>query len=186
MAPTENGLMEPTQSCFLLIDVQTRLLAVMPAAETVVRNCAILLEAAGMLDIPRLATEQYPRGLGPTDDRLRSLIGPDAIIEKQTFSAQRQPGFDPRLAGLQRSQVIVAGLETHVCVLQSSFDLLRAGYQVFVVADASGSRAKTSETAALERLAQAGAGIVTTEMVVFEWLQTAQNPSFRQVSALIK
>jgi nicotinamidase-related amidase len=172
-------------SGLLLIDLQARLMPAIADSETVLLNAGRLLKAARLLDVPVMLTEQNPNGLGPTVPALLAEAGNEIkILAKQSFDACRAPGFFEQLPG--RAETVVAGCEAHVCVLQTALGLLAAGKRVHVVRDAVGSRRSESKAAALERLASHGAEIVTTEMVLFEWLGTAGHPRFREIVALIK
>jgi nicotinamidase-related amidase len=169
-------------AALLLIDLQERLMPVIADRETVVARAVRLAEAATLLDVPVLATEQHPAGLGPTVPPLASY--PQAVMAKTTFSAAGDPGF-AELLPAGTGQVVVAGCEAHVCVLQTVLDLLAAGCRVAWAADATGSRDPADRAAAIERARQHGAEIVTSEMVLFEWLRDAKHPSFKQVHALL-
>ena len=167
----------------LLIDLQERLLPAICDGEVVVARATRLAEAAGLLGVPVRATEQYPAGLGPTVPPLAAY--PQAVLAKTTFSAAEDPGFSGLLpAGT--SEIVVAGCEAHVCVLQTVLGLLGHGRRVVVAADAVGSRHPDDRTAALDRARQHGAEIVTSEMVLFEWLRDARHPKFREVQKLLK
>ena len=167
----------------LLIDLQQRLVPVINDNETMVARAVRLAEAAQLLGVPILATEQYPAGLGPTVAPLAAY--PQAVLSKTTFSAAGDPGF-PALMPAGATEIVVAGCEAHVCVLQTVLDLLDTGHRVFVAADAVGSRDPADKTAALDRAGRHGAEIVTSEMVLFEWLRDAQHPRFREVQKLLK
>jgi len=174
------------QDCRLLIvDVQDKLVPAIPVAETLIYNCRRLIQGAGILGVPVSATEQYPKGLGHTIGELKELIGeaPDKVrfscAEVLNWgSAAEEPD--------SRDQVVVAGMEAHVCVLQTALDLLAQGYRVYVAADAVGSRSKLDWKIALDRLSACGAVVTTTESVLFEWCETAGSPEFRQISKLIQ
>jgi nicotinamidase-related amidase len=167
----------------LLIDLQQRLVPVIHDSETVVARAVRLAEAARVLDVPVRATEQYPAGLGPTVPPL--VAYPQVVVSKTTFSAAGAPDFSALLpAGV--SEIIVAGCEAHVCVLQTVLDLLTAGHHVVLAADATGSRDPADRAAAIDRARQHGAEIVTSEMVLFEWLRDSQHPNFREVHKLLK
>lgn len=172
----------------LLIDVQARLLPAMCAPAQVVARGAILLRAAEALGIPVLITEQYSRGLGPTVPELRDAAGAGAaVMEKMHFSAYAELPIRAAITARDdRRQIVLAGIEAHVCVLQSALDLQQAGFQVFVVADAISSRAPASVALAESRMTAAGISLVNTEMCVFEWLGQAGHPQFRALSALIR
>jgi nicotinamidase-related amidase len=167
----------------LLIDLQQRLVPVIDDNETMVARAVRLAEAAQLLGVPVRATEQYPAGLGPTVAPLAAY--PQAVLAKTTFSATGDPGF-AELLPAEASQIILAGCEAHVCVLQTALGLLASGHRVIVAADAIGSRDPADRAAGIDRARQDGAEIVTSEMVLFEWLRDAQHPKFREVQKLLK
>ncbi|MCW2285143.1 nicotinamidase-related amidase [Rhodoblastus acidophilus] len=173
---------DPHKSLLLVIDFQARLMPAIHEAEAAIRNAGKLLEIAKLLNVPRLFTEQYPKGLGATVPDLP--VEGERVMTKLAFDACRAEGVLQNIP--TDAQVVVAGCEAHVCVLQTVLGLIAAGRKTFVVQDAIGSRAPENKAAALARMAHHGAEIVTTEMVAFEWAQTAENPDFRAVSALIK
>jgi nicotinamidase-related amidase len=179
-------LIERDKSCFLLVDVQDRLLAAIDGKDKVVANARILLTAAARLGVPILASEQYPKGLGPTAAELKPLVPEGCTLEKIEFSCAANEPYVDRLRRLHRRQAVIAGIEAHVCVLQTALGLKAAGYDCFVVADAVGSRAPASLAAALARLRDSGIPAVTTEMVLFEWLGCAGTAEFKELSALIR
>ena len=170
-------------AALLLIDLQERLVPVIHDGETTVARAVRLAQAARLLDVPVCATEQYPAGLGPTVAALAPY--PQAVLAKTTFSAAAAPDF-PGLLPAGAGQIIVAGCEAHVCVLQTVLGLLGSGRQVAVAADAIGSRDPADRKAAIARARQHGAEIVTSEMVLFEWLRDSRHPQFRQVQELLK
>src|SRR5207302_7780306 len=169
------------KSTLLLVDFQTRLVPAIEGGAAVVAHAGRLLQAAGMLGVPVRFTEQNTHGLGPTITEL-AAVADRAIAHKMTFDACRTAGFVDRLAG--RPDVVVAGCETHVCVLQTVLGLIEAGRRVYLVRDAVGSRRAESKETAIERMARHGAEIVTTGMGVLEWLGTAEDPRLRDVLAL--
>jgi nicotinamidase-related amidase len=169
-------------SALLLIDFQSRLMPAIEDGTAVVANARRLLEAAELLGVPVLVTEQNAKGLGPTVPELRPPG--ERIAHKMKFDACREPGFLEWLP--DGRDLVVGGCETHVCVLQSVLGLLRAERRVFLVRDAVGSRRAESKETAIGRMARNGAEIVTTEMVLFEWLGTAEDPHLRAVLALVK
>jgi nicotinamidase-related amidase len=179
-------LMDAERSTLLLVDVQENLAPVMADPRMVYRNCALLLRAAARLDIPVVASEQYPKGLGHTMGELAALLPEGAAMEKIHFACSAEPAIAEKLAALDRKQVVIAGIEAHVSVLQSALGLNAQGFEVFVVADACSSRLPANHQAALARLAANGIGVVTTEMAVFEWLHRAGTPAFKDMVALIK
>ena len=174
------------QSTLLVVDIQTALLPVMAESDRVVSGSAILLRAAQRLGVPVVVSEQYPRGLGPTIHELAALFSPEDVLEKLHFSCADDPIISARLRELNRPQVVVGGIEAHVCVMQTALGLKMAGYQVLVVSDATSSRTHANHQAAMARLTAAGVTIGTVEMVVFEWLNRAGSPEFQELSKLIK
>src|SRR5215469_9174814 len=170
-------LMTAEGAVLLLIDLQERLMPAIDDNKTVLARAVRLAEAARLLEVPVLATQQYPAGLGPTVAELAGY--PQAVLAKTTFSAAGDPGFAALLpAGA--NEIVVAGVEAHVCVLQTVLGMLGSGHRVLVAADATGSRDPADREAALARARQAGAQIVTSEMVLFEWLRDARHPRFRE------
>lgn len=181
------GLLNAGLSILAVIDIQERLLPVMADPDRVVRNTGLLLEAAQRLDVPVLVSEQYPKGIGPTVAALKPLISSDAIIEKIEFSAASNGLFAQHLEQSGRREVVLCGIEAHVCVLQTALELAsRGGWRVVLAADACSSRRQDSADLAFARLRQAGVELVSTEMVLFEWMRLAGTPQFKDLSRLIK
>lgn len=183
-------LLTASRSQLVAVDMQERLAPAVQDGEAVARRAGILLRAAAALQVPVTVTEQYPKGLGPTVASVAGLVPPgSAVLPKMEFSAARNPAIADRLAALRgegRDQVVLCGMEAHVCVLQTALVLRENGFGVFVVGDAVSSRAHPSVSAACARLLHAGCHWVTTEMVVFEWLEQAGTDEFRALSALIR
>ena len=178
-------VLSPDGAVLLLIDLQERLMPVIADHEVVVARAVRLAEAATLLDVPVRATEQNPAGLGPTVPPLSGY--PEAVLAKTSFSAAGDPGFAALLpAERAGGEVVVAGVEAHVCVLQTVLDLLAAGRRVVWAADATGSRDPADREVAIDRARRHGAEIVTSEMVLFEWLRDARHPKFREVHKLVK
>jgi nicotinamidase-related amidase len=184
-----NRLCGHRDASLLIVDIQTHLTAAMPVKvlARLQRNAGLLLKTAGLLEIPTCVTEQYPQGLGSTESEILKLLpeGSD-IYEKTAFSAVGADGFLSKLEGSGRRQVVLAGMEAHVCVLQSALDLLAHGYQVFVVADAVCSRQRESYETALLRLRQQDVVICDTESILFEWLRDSKHAQFKSVQNLLK
>lgn len=178
--------LKAAESFLLVIDVQRKLAPATYDPESAIKFCAALMQAARPLGVPMLVSEQYPKGLGATVDELAALAPNDAVMDKVHFSCLADEAIRGRVAGFERRQAVLAGMEAHVCVLQTALDLLDHGYKVAVVADAVTSRTPANKALGLQRLAHYGVEIVSTEMVLFEWLHTAQHPAFKTVSALIK
>ena len=183
-------LISRDKSQLLIVDVQDKLLGAISGKDRVVERCVRLVRAARLLGLPITVSEQYPQGLGPTVDPIREAYGNAGfIVDKVEFSCLRSGSLRDRLHELRRqgrSQVVIGGIEAHVCVLQTAIDLEAQGFEAFVVADAIGSRSKTSRKLAIERLERAGADVVDSEMVMFEWLERAGTPEFKELQALIK
>jgi nicotinamidase-related amidase len=175
-------LIDPARSLLLVVDVQVRLMPVIAGGAAVIAETGRLAAAARLLDVPVLVTEQNPAGLGPTVPELAPE--PGTAVPKMSFGATAAPGFLDRLP--DGRDLVVAGCEAHICVLQTVLGLLEAGRRTAVVRDAVGSRRVENRDAALARMAAHGAEIVTTEMVVFEWLGTARHRRFREAIRLVK
>jgi nicotinamidase-related amidase len=174
----------------LIIDAQERLAAAMPEAvlERTVININRLVSAAKILDIPIISTEQNPQGLGKTIAAVREQMPETAVpTEKTCFSCCTAPGFERALTEQpQRKQVVLVGMEAHICIIQTASGLQRWGYQVFVAADAICSRHSYKAENALERMRHSGIHVSNTESVAFEWLSDSQHEQFRAVSQLFK
>ncbi|HBH53944.1 MAG TPA: isochorismatase [Planctomycetaceae bacterium] len=179
------SLLNRQESRLLIVDMQDRILPVIHNGDLVLANCVRLVEGAQLLQVPVSATEQYPKGLGPTTaalarqlpDRLEKLRFSSAEVLNWGLAAEDSTG---------RFRVVVAGIETHVCILQTVFDLLSAGFEVHVPADAVGSRSESNRQVALDRMALGGAVITTTESVLLEWCEVAGTPDFKQISQMIR
>jgi nicotinamidase-related amidase len=176
-------LIEREKSCLLVVDVQEKLAPAVTDPAAVIGNSAVLLRAAARLGIPVVVSEQYPQGLGPT---LAALVPESARVGKLSFSCAADPGLQERIKATSRSVLVICGMEAHVCVLQSALGFQAAGYRAVVVADAVSSRAPANRDAALQRLRENAVEVVTTEMVVFEWLGQAGTPEFKELSKLIR
>jgi nicotinamidase-related amidase len=176
--------MSASDTALLVIDVQEKLLAKIPGADTLVRNIAFLIDGAKLLDMPVTATEQYPKGLGPTVHELAQRLPPRP--DKVAFSCCAVASVVEGFRRAARPKILLAGMETHVCVLQTALDLLARGFRVYVPVDAVASRYAVDHEQALHRLDRAGAIITTSETAVFEWLGGADHPRFKQVSALVQ
>jgi nicotinamidase-related amidase len=178
---------DSTLSQLVMIDMQVKLASVMPAEalQSVVKNCGVLVHAAHLLAIPTILTEQYPQGLGETLSEIKQHLPGSKPIAKTAFSACGEPKFNQQLHR-DKPQIILAGMEAHICVLQTAMALLQAGKQVFVVEDAVISRSSANKANALARLRDAGCVISNTESVMFEWLGDANHEAFKALSKLIK
>ena len=176
-------LLSPRHAVLLLVDLQQRLVPALHDGDTVVARAVRLAEAARLLDVPIRATEQNPAKLGPTVAPL--VPYPEAVAAKTAFSATGAPDF-PTLLPPDTAEIVLAGCEAHVCVLQTALDLLADDYRVVVVTDAIGSRDPANADRAVARMARHGAEVVTSEMVLFEWLRDAAHPRFREVQKLLR
>ena len=176
-------MLDVDHSTLVLVDFQARLAPVIEGAAETVTQATRLAEAARLLKVPVIATAQNPERLGDNDPRLVALT--DFTVSKTSFDATRAPELLECLPS-SRPDILLAGWEAHVCVLQTAFGFVREGFKPVVVADAVSSRKADSKTIALQRLAAHGIEIVTTEMVLFEWLGSADHPAFREVLRLIK
>lgn len=182
-----NVITSAEQSQLIIIDVQVKLCGVMAAPEmqAVAKNCRLLTLAANKLEVPVVATEQYPQGLGETITDIAEHLGNVKPIAKTVFSAYAEPKFKAQLQQ-DKSQIILVGLEAHICVLQTALALMTQGKQVFVVEDAILSRNPDNKANAIARMGRAGCIITNTESVVFEWLGSAKHEAFKDISTLIK
>jgi nicotinamidase-related amidase len=174
-------LLNAEQSSLLIIDMQKKVLDLVREHERVTRNCEWLMRLAEKVGVPVAATCHYPEGLGPVVDELQHHVAAPAVRAKVHFSCVAAHCLDD-LPVMQRPQVVIAGIETHVCVWQSAAEFRAAGSEVFVVADATSSRRDEDTLLALRRMTAAGIHVVSREMVLFEWLRQAATPLFRTVS----
>ena len=186
---TKPERLERTQSVLVLIDLQEKLMPVIHEADGLLRNVERLIRGSHVLGVPTLLTEQYTRGLGPTVASVRNVLEETSgysPIEKNCFSADRCEAFAAKVAALGRRQILLAGVEAHVCVYQTAADLLVKGASVSVIADAISSRAPSNREIALQRLRSEGATITSTEMALFELTENAGTNEFRAISKLVR
>jgi nicotinamidase-related amidase len=174
------------KAALAVIDIQERLLPAIFEGQRVVQNTVRLIKGARVLGLPILVTEQYKKGLGATTPAIAAEIADLTQMEKVAFSACGAAGFNEALKAKKVSDVILCGIEAHVCVSQTCLDLLDNGFRVFVVADAISSRTAENAHIGVERMRDAGAVIVSAEMVLFELLQTAGTEQFKQILTLVK
>ncbi len=171
------------RSALLVVDVQQRLLPAVQQSAAIEQSVCELIEVANELDVPTLYSEQYPKGLGPTSDKVARALPDTAIrLEKLTFSCAADFKCRAQIRAVERPQIIICGMETHVCVLQTAVELSAGGFEVFVVADAVSSRTEQNRELGLARMRQAGVQVVSQEMVIFEWLERAGTDNFRSIS----
>ena len=186
-------MMRPNQldadrACVLVIDVQEKLLPLVRDHDDIVSATKKLLTAAPIFELPVIVTEQYPRGIGHTVEAISACLpgGRTSIIEKSAFSAWAEPSVREAILAVDRPQVIITGIETHVCVQQTALDLVSRDYDVYVCADAAGSRGRTDHDRALERMRQDGARVTTVESVLFELCGRCDTPRFKPMLEVIK
>jgi nicotinamidase-related amidase len=170
----------------VLVDFQEKLFAAMPEKAKLRDNVLRLIRGAQVLGLPVIVTEQYPQGLGPTLPEIKELLPDAEPVIKVSFSCCDEPGFVRALRGLRRKQVLLAGIEAHICVYQTACALAHVGYAVQVVADGIASRNSKNQLVALYRLGEAGIAPTTVEMALFELLRVAQGDKFKQISAIVK
>jgi len=175
-------LMKAEQSILILIDLQEKLMPAISHGVEVLQQCTALATIAGLLDVPVVGTEQLPEKLGPNVASVRELCL--QTLGKHHFDACPDGLIDALPEG--RQQIVIGGCETHVCMMQTALSLLDAGYKVWVVADATGSRNEFDRDVALDRLSESGARLVTLEMVAFEWMRDCRHPQFKTIQKLIK
>ena len=185
---SKNLLCDVNTSCLMIVDIQEKLTAVMP--EKVINrlksNVDILLTAANQLNVPIIATMQYPKGLGGIESFVKDKLNETSkCFEKTSFSGLEAEGLLEHLDKLNKKQIILVGLEAHICVLQTALESIEKGYDVFVVSDAIASRKLTSYETTLTRLEQTNVWLLNTESVLFEWLRDASHPNFKALSKLI-
>lgn len=174
------------ETLLLVVDIQERLAQSVHDAEQVVRNVSKLIRACHLLEVPVLCTEQYPRGLGRTVASLKELMGEEDPVEKITFSCCATDTFMRRLRSFNRNDVLVVGMEAHVCVYQTSVELLEFGYNVHLVADAVSSRTEGNRDIGIRCIEKAGGNLTSTEMVIFELQRVAGGERFKALSKIIK
>lgn len=177
-------------SALVIIDIQEKLVNASKYGIDVANNMAKVAKSAKILSIPTVVTEQYPKGLGSTVANVKESLSESAFLtEKASFSALLEPAFAEKIQELKnsgRNQIVIGGIETHICVLQTAYDLMKEGFEVYVLKDACASRNKSEYKTGLELLKQYGAKLTCVEITLFEWLKTSKNPNFKEVQALIK
>lgn len=170
----------------LAIDEQERLLPAIHNGEEVLQHTELLLKGLRLLDVPILITQQYTKGLGMSAPSLFTAAGTDSWLEKRTFSCLGDEIIRKTLQDAHKKQVIICGVEAHICVEQTVLDLLHLGYEVFLIADCVSSRKPSDQETAIRRMEQAGAVVTSYEAILFELMETSMHPKFKEISALIK
>ncbi len=181
-------MLKTMDSLVLIIDIQEKLMNALNHGikEQLLTRAPKLVHAAKILDVNTIITEQYPHGLGTTIEEVKSELKEYHPVEKTAFCALTEPGFSETIKSLGKKQVIICGIEAHICVYQTAVKLLEEGYEVFVLKDLCASRNKVEFECAMDLLSNLGAKITCLEIVLFEWLKTAKNPHFKEIQALIK
>ncbi len=179
-------MLEIDQCCLVVVDIQGKLAQLMADKETLFQNARILIQAAKILEIPILWCQQAPQALGPTVPEIAELLSGIEPIDKASFSCVGHEPFNIQLDALARRQVLLCGIETHVCIYQTAMDLMWEDYDLTVVADAVSSRTAENKRIALERMAFEGVPIASAEMVLFDLIKTAEHPQFKPIARLVK
>jgi len=182
----EKFFLDKEDTVLLIIDIQEKLAVVMKERDKVVKNNLHLIELAKMINMPIVVTEQYPKGLGPTVAEIREALPVYRPVEKMTFDCCGQPAFLEELKEQKRKKVVVTGMETHICVLQTCIGLLGGGINVHLVQDAVCSRTKENWETGIEFMRDAGAAVTSTETVLFQLLKVAGTEEFKKISKRIK
>lgn len=175
-------LIQSNMSCLLLVDIQDKLVPAIHNHEALVKNTRWITEIALKLDIPILTSEQYPQGLGHTVAELKEIIPEEGIMEKVHFSCVSEPACNQKINSIRPNQIIIAGMEAHVCVLQTAIQLKQQAREVYVLEDCVSSRNPADKALALDRMRHCGIHIVSREMVAFEWMQKSDTEQFREIS----
>jgi nicotinamidase-related amidase len=182
--PRSPELMSRRDSALLVVDVQGKLIGLIPGHQRIIWNIRRLIDGAKILSLPVAATEQYPQGLGPTTPELAERLG--EIPSKLAFSCGGCPQIFQDFQQRGVFKILVVGIEAHVCVQQTVLDLLADGFNVYVAVDAVGSRFDIDYQTALRRMDSSGATLTTTEAALFEWCEVSGTPEFKQISALVR
>lgn len=178
-------LLSADKSSLLVVDLQEKLLPTIPQADALLQSSRLLIDAARLMEVPVHCTQQYPKGLGETVPLIQEGL-PEAIRDKTMFSCRECLDVFQNPMDEQRHQVVIVGIETHVCVLQTALDLQAIGMDCFLVVDATASRFALDREIALQRMEAAGVTLTTTESVLFEWCVDSRSPHFKQLSQWVK
>ncbi len=179
-------LLDPFESMVIFVDIQEKLLPTIYKQEELLANLIFSAQGFNCLEIPILITEQYPKGLGPTVSSLKKELPQAKVLEKTEFSAFKNDAIKEELIRIDKKDIILVGIEAHICILQTAFDLLQHGFHVHIPHDGISSSQKTHKKTAIQRLQQAGAQITSTESCLFEIMQTSKHPQFKEISQLLK
>ena len=179
-------MLDEKDCCLVVVDVQGKLAGLMHDKDNLFKNIRILIQAAKILNIPILWCQQVPAALGATVPEIAELLSDNQPINKSSFSCVGCEDFNNKLENMGRKQILLCGIETHVCVYQTAVDLIEKDFEVDVICDAVSSRTPENKQAGLNRIAAEGARVSSAEMALFEILKTADHPQFRQVAKLVK
>lgn len=179
-------VLKVNDTALVIIDVQGKLSEIVHQSNEVIHNLEALIQGVKLLDIPILWLEQYPRGLGPTTEDVQQHLSTEQPIEKMTFSAFKTEEFKQQLQQLNKKSLLVTGVESHVCVYQTVQDLLTMNYEVELVTDCISSRTLANKNVGIEKMTALGAQVTSVEMALFELMETAEHPKFKEISKLIK
>ena len=178
-------MFDDKETAIICIDIQEKLVNMLKNSSEIASNTVKLIKAAAILNINTIITEQYPKGLGSTIEEIKNIKN-FKTIEKTSFSALQTEGFKEEFEKLKTKNVVIFGIETHICVYQTVIDLLEKGYNVYVVSDCSSSRSEFNHNSALDLMRQKGANITTLEIVLFDFLKSSKHPNFKEIQGLIK
>lgn len=178
-------MFDTNDTTVICIDIQEKLVNMLKNGDLTASNSVKLMKTAQILNINTIITEQYPKGLGTTIEAI-SKIKDFNVVEKTTFSALKTEAFKEEFQKLSNKNILIFGIETHICVLQSVMDLIEAGYNVFCVSDCCASREENNHKTALELMKQYGARVITLEIALFELLKSSKHPNFKEIQQLIK
>lgn len=181
-----SNLLNTDNAVLFVIDVQDKLVGMLKNSEEIAKNNYVLTKAAKILGVPVVLSEQYPKGLGSTIFDVREQIDEAFVFEKTSFSALAEDNIKSYLAGLNRKNIVLTGIETHICVYQTALALLEEGYNVYVVKNATSSRNSKDYKTALELMRDFGVKLTCVETVLFELLKSSKHPDFKEIQALIK
>ncbi len=180
------NMLSPDDSLLLVVDIQDAFTEHIHEMDRVIRRSALMIQAAGLLELPVVITEQYPKGLGRTVEAIQAVVGPLTCYDKVSFCCLQNDAIRDAILNASRSQILMVGIETHVCIAQTAFNALATGLQPFVAADAVGSRRPFDHDIALDRMRQAGVKVTTTEAAIMEMTVSSKHPAFKDLSRLIK
>ena len=180
------SLMNREDTALVIIDCQTKLMPAIAHTEELEATVVKMTEGAKVLGLPVIVTQQYTKGLGPTVDSINEVLGAYEPIEKTTFSAMGAPEFVEAVKAAGKKNILMTGVETHICVEQTTLDLLEAGYNVYLIQDCVGSRKDNDKNVACQRMAAAGAVVTTYEAALYEILRGAKEEGFKAISAIVK